>query len=199
MRGQVTIVQAVLILLVIVTVTIIIVPWVASSIERSGQISEMQTIRTQMELCNDKIEETGRVGSANQCVFSVGKGKMYAETTGIYYELVSTADICDENEWTEIDPQRHLWQRCDIVADTTVYELRWSWPKELEIKGESLSGSVYRYDSKIADIDFDTNVTFQTLTVFVEFDFIPGQSGNIIEMSRVSVDEDKVTLRVNIR
>ncbi len=199
MKGAVTVIQAVLILFVIVSLTIIIVPWVFTSLDKSSQISEIQTVNTQMKLCNEKLEETGRIGSSNSCIFAVSEGKMYADTDGIYYEIISDLDICDEANWAEIDPKNHLWQKCDVIGDNRIYSARWSWIDELEITGESISGNIYRYNSPISSINFDSNVTFRTLTVFIEFDFTEGQAGNIIEVSRKSIEEDKITLSVNIK
>ena len=199
MRGAVTVIQAILIMLVIVSAIVVLIPWIAESLDRSAQIAEMESVSNQLLLCNEKIEETARVGSSNVCIFSATKGKMYAETDGIYYEIISPVDICDESDWSLISSDDHLYQKCDEVDDKSIYTLKWSWPQELTIYGENVSGNIYRLEDPISSISFNDTVNFRTLTVFIEFEFTPGQSGNVIEMTRVSVDDEKVTLRVNIK
>jgi len=199
MKGAVTVIQAILIVFVVIALIAVLVPWVSSSLERSAQISEIQTLNTQMELCNDKLVETGRIGSSNLCIFSISKGELHAETDGLYYELVSQMDICDQSGWSEINSEKHIWQKCEIVDDKSVYSSRWAWVNETEIIGSSMTGSIYRYNDPISSITFNDTNTFRTLTVFVEFEFTPGQAGNIIEVSRKSIDQDKITLSVNIK
>ncbi|MBR9682173.1 MAG: hypothetical protein GOV02_00690 [Candidatus Aenigmarchaeota archaeon] len=199
MKGAVTVIEAILIIFVVIGLLAILIPWVSSSLDKSSQISEIQTLNTQMGLCNEKLEETGRVGSANTCIFSISNGKMHAETDGIYYELISDLDICDETDWTEIEPENHLWQKCDIVDQKTIYSTKWAWVDERQIIGEGISGNIYRYNNPISSITFNNTTTFRTLTVFIEFDFTPGQAGNIIQINRKSVEEDKITLNVDIK
>ena len=199
MKGAVTVVQAVLIVMVVIALLAVLIPWVSTSLDQSSQISEIQTVNTQMGLCNEKLEETGRVGSSNTCIFSIRNGRMYAETDGIYYEVISDLDICDESEWSEIEPENHLWQRCEIVDQKTVYQAKWTWVNDTQIIGEGISGNVYRYENPISSITFNDTTTFRTLTVFIEFDFTPGQAGNIIQINRKSVEEDKITLSVDIK
>jgi type II secretory pathway pseudopilin PulG len=198
MKAAVSVVQAVLILLVTISIVSIMLPWVSSSLETSSQTAEMGTVKAQMGTCNEKIEETSRTGSANSCIFSVGKGKLYAQADGIYYQITSSRGICDQSGWIEIDTTKHLWQKCDVDVKTQ-YTLMWSWPKDMKISGESMSGKIYRLENSIADIAFNDTVDFRTLTVFIQFEFIPGQTGTILEMSRASISDENVTLKVNIR
>ena len=198
MKAAVSVVQAVLILMIVISIVAVILPWTSESLETSAQTAEMGTVKTQMSTCNEKIEETSRTGSANSCIFSVGKGKLYAQTDGIYYQITSTRGICDQSGWIQIDAAKHLWQKCDVDAKTQ-YTLMWSWPKDMKISGEGLSGKIYRLENSIADIAFNDTIDFRTLTVFIQFDFIPGQTGTMLEMSRASISDENVTLRVNIR
>ncbi len=199
MRGAVTIFQAVLIFVIAVSLIALGVPWFLDTYEKSMEIGEIRTVKGQLEQCNEKLVETARTGTANQCLFSADKGEMTAESDGVYYSITTKADICDDHNWIEIDPEKHIWQKCKVVATTTNYNLKWSWPKNITIEGYNLDGEIDRNDVKIADIIFTSPVDFTTLTVLVEFEAVPGQAGKIIEINRISVQEEKVILRVIIK
>lgn len=199
MRGAVTVFQAVLIFAIAVSMIALGVPWFFDTYDKSRDIGEIQRVKNQLEQCNEKLVETARTGTANTCIFSTEKGEITAELDGIYYSITTRADVCDDHGWVEINPEKHIWQKCEIEITTRKYDLKWSWPKNITIEGYQLEGEIDREEKKIADIIFDSPVTFRTLTVLVEFESIPGQAGRIIEINRKSIEEEKVILRVNIK
>ena len=54
-------------------------------------------------------------------------------------------------------------------------------------------------ESTTGIIDFGSgDIVFRTLSVYVGFEYTPGESGNIVEMSRYAVSNDNVTLKVRM-
>lgn len=199
MKGAVSILQAILIFAIAVSLTAVAVPWAYAAIQKSFDISEIGTIRDQLALCNDKLVETARTGTSNKCVFSASRGKISADWDGIYYDLVSTAPICDKHEWGEVDLERHLESKCDVSLETMHYYLRWRWPSEVKMEGSGFTGELRKKDTLESEISFDPQVQFETLTVVVEFEVQEGQAGNELEISRTSLLADKAILRVILR
>ena len=74
MKGAVSILQAVLIFAITLSVVVVAIPWTTSTIDKSLDMSEMSTIRNQMGLCNDKLVETARTGTSSKCLFSANRG-----------------------------------------------------------------------------------------------------------------------------
>jgi hypothetical protein len=165
MKAVVTVLQSVLTFAIAASLVILALPGIISSINETMDTSEASSAMQQMELCNIKILETARTGSQNTCTFSsqgLGRGEVYLKNDGIYFQLLSDAKVCDETDWTEIDPERHIWLRCDLEESKSLYQLRWS---------------------------------------FDEVAFILGgkNSGNILEINRVSIGEDKINLFVDFK
>lgn len=199
MKGAVSILQAILIFAIAITLATIAMPWAYNAINRSLEMSEMGTIRKEMALCNDKLIETARTGTANKCIFSAKRGKMSADWDGIYYDLLSTYPICDRHSWDEIDKERHLESMCDVTLDIKHYYLRWRWPSEVNMEGSGFGGDIKKAEEHITDIEFDPSVRFTTITVVIEFEAQEGQAGNNIEITRTSLLEDKAVLKVILR
>ena len=114
------------------------------------------------------------------------------------YTIVSTTSICDPSPLAEIDEKSHIWQECWEVDGLRVYEMMWMFPKELQISGSGVQGSKTKGSSPSTDIDFEPTVQFRTLSVYVNFDYTPGETGNVIEMSRVNITGDDVTLKIKL-
>jgi hypothetical protein len=199
MKAVSAIIEYVLIFAIIIALAALGIPYALGTIQRSMELSEFQAIRNELSACNEKLVETARSGSANQCIFSVNKGLLTAQTDGIYYKLTSDLKICDAHAWTEIDEEKHIWQQCEVSDGTKTFWLKWYWPSEVTIEGQNFEGNITNEDKKIGDIKFDSPVMFMTLTVVVEFQFTPGQSGKIIEINRVGLTKDKAILSINIR
>lgn len=199
MKGAVSILQAILIFAIAVSLTAVAVPWAYVAIQRSFDMSEIGTIKDQLALCNDKLVETARTGTSNKCIFSASRGKVSADWDGIYYDLLSTASICDKHEWGEIDAERHLESKCDVSLETMHYYLRWRWPSEVKMEGSGFTGELRKKDELESDVAFDPQVQFETLTVVVEFDVAEKTAGNEIEISRTSLLADKAILKVTLR
>ncbi|MDD5416733.1 MAG: hypothetical protein PHU12_02030 [Candidatus Aenigmarchaeota archaeon] len=199
MKGAVTILEAILIFAIAVSVTAVAVPWAYNALQRNLDISEMGTIRSQMELCNDKLIDTTRSGSSNKCIFSANRGKITAESDGIYYSLTSSGDICDAHSWAEVDTERHLESSCDASYALTKYNMRWRWPSSVTMEGKDFEGEILKREQTISSIEFDGDLNFRTITVVVAFEYTPGQAGKTVEFSRVALTKDNATLNVNIR
>ncbi|MBU3896374.1 MAG: hypothetical protein KJ697_00350 [Nanoarchaeota archaeon] len=198
MKGAATILQVVLLFAIATSLAAAAAPWAYNTLQKTMDTSEMGVIRDQMVLCNDKLIETARTGTSNRCVFSANRGKVSALTDGIYYNLLSKAPICDEHDWVEVDLERHLESMCDDLGTARTYTMRWRWPSNVKIEGKDFTGEVLKRDDVKYNIEFDTSVTFRTVTVIVEFDYTPGEAGKIVEISRKALTKDSAVLSVKI-
>jgi len=200
MKGAADILQAVLLAGLIIASLALVIPWAMDFLEKSGDMSEAATIRNQLEMCNDRIIETARTGTAKTCIFSVRRGNLNIQEDGIYYNLDSrNQQLCDRHSWIEINPEKHIWQKCETIDEFKSLYLNWYWPTNVTMEGSSMTGAIERDNSIIDNINFNDPVVFRTLTVFIKFDFIPGQVGNILELSRAAITSQDVTIRVNLR
>lgn len=198
MQG-IAVLEALLILVIAVALLAVAVPWIYDSLQKSKDISETQAIRGQLEQCNDKLVETARTGTSNRCIFSSEKGAMTAFSDGIYYKITTQAEICSQQDWTEINKDKHIWQKCNVQDGTKQFQLKWSWPNDITIQGQNLDGEILRSNSYVADIKFNDSLDFRTLTLVVQFNFTEGQSGKIIEINRIGFDKEKAILKVEIK
>jgi len=205
MHGAVTILQAMLIMLIAISLVVIALPWVLDIIGEMMDISEIKGVKTQLEMCDEKIIETSRTGSVNKCLFSVSRGELTGSREGINYKLISFADVCDRHPWVLINEEKHLWQKCDVRGDKSILELRWNFPKEIKIQGQQFVGNELRGDVPIGNINFGDepllygeDIVFRTLSLYVEFEHQLGETGNLIEISRVSITAEDVTLKIKI-
>ena len=199
MKGAVTVFQAILIFALAVSMAAIATPWAYATLQKSLDTSEMSTVRSQLGLCNDKLVDTARTGTSNKCIFSANRGKITAQTDGIYYTLTSKAQMCDDHDWGEVDKDRHLESMCDSSLDVRTYTMRWRWPANVTMEGKAFSGAILKKDQVESNIAFDSDLTFRTVSVVVEFEYTPGQSGKTVEISRNSLSRDKAVLGVNIK
>lgn len=206
MRGAINVMEAVLILVVTVSIMFLAMPWVMSTIDRSSIISEASTMKDQLANCNDKLVETARTGSGNKCVFSPRFGTLKTEKEGIYYVLDSEFDdICDiTSDWVEINPDKHVWMKCEKIGSRRL-SYRWFWPiKSLAVEGLGLQGGIYERGSLTKQIKFIPDsqgfYPFTTLTTQVEFTTsVAIESGNILEISRVGVGQGKAILKATVK
>lgn len=199
MKGAVTVFQAILIFAVAVSMAAIATPWAYATLQKSLDTSEMSTVRSQLGLCNDKLIDTARTGTSNKCTFSANRGKITAQTDGVYYTLISKAQMCDDHDWGEVDKDRHLESMCDSSYDVRTYTMRWRWPANVTMEGKEFSGAILKKEQTVNTITFDDSLTFRTVSVVVEFEYTPGQSGKTVEISRNSLSRDKAVLGVNIK
>ncbi len=193
----VTIIQVLLIMLLIASLVTIVLPWTTSSVESFMDVSEIKTIKSDFQHCNDKIIETARTGISNKCIFSVTRGEITGKEDGIYYKIISKANICQEHPWKEVDEKNHIWQKCEVSGEGKILYIKWMFPSSLEVVGDII-GTQLRGATEFADIEFNNPVRFITLTLYVEFVYTPGEKGNIVEFSRLNVTEEKITLKIKI-
>jgi len=199
MRGVVTVFEAVLLVAIGVSLLTIAIPFVYSSVINLFEVSEASNVRNQLELCNDKIIDTARTGSTNTCRFSISRGVLTAALDGIHYTLISNGNICDQHDWVNINVDKHVWQKCVVNGTQRTLEYRWAWISSITIEAQTLSGNITNKGVKISDINFLIPTDFTTLTLQAEFEYIPDQTGTIVEISRVSLTETKVILKVELK
>lgn len=218
-RGVTVIIEAVLISMIATIAAVAAYSWAIPRINEAFDTAEGQSVRMAMTTCSDKIVETARTGTASRCIIPADRGKLSAQTDGIYYSMLTTAAICDPTvDWATIDPAKHIEFRCGAVAKARQYELRWRWPNPTVISGDLTSGGFSGFSGEIGTepgcpwtgsppyppcpnptITFaPTIVNFSTVTVFVEFEFKPGAAGKNLELIRTNVTADKVDLKVNM-
>lgn len=198
MKASFTMLQAILILVIAVMVIIITIPWSQKTIGISMDLTELKSIESQFDECNERIIETARTGSTNKCIFNNKRGEVYGKQEGIYYKLMSSAPICDESSLTEIDPKNHIWQSCTVSGEQRIYTLLWKFPASLNITGQGIEGNQMEGQSNVGNMNFENPLRFETLTLYVNFNYAPGQTGNIVELSRVEANQNNVTLNVKI-
>jgi hypothetical protein len=198
MKAISTLVQAILLMVVSVSLVALTLPWALKNINISMDTTELKNIKSQFDVCSDRILETARTGTTNKCIFNIKNGQITGRTAGIYYSLVSSGHICDPIfPAVEIDSRTHIWQECNVSGDQYVYGMLWMFPKELNITGSQISGKM-QGQSTSGNINFGSSVSFRTLTLSVDFLYQPGESGNIVEMSRADITDKNVTLSVKI-
>jgi len=196
MKAISTIIQAILILVVSASLLAITLPWALKTLDISTDINEISSIKTQFDTCSDRILETARTGSTTKCIFNIKNGKITGKTEGIYYILLSNGPICDSSPLVEIDNKTHVWQECNVTGSTRVFGMLWMFPKELEVTGTGIEGSKMQGQSEAGNINFGPTVNFKTISLNVDFQYQPGESGKIVELTRVDITEQNVTIRV---
>ncbi|MCD6476956.1 MAG: hypothetical protein J7K26_02190 [Candidatus Aenigmarchaeota archaeon] len=199
-KGSSTIIQAVLIFAIATALAAFALPWAYNSLQKSLDIMEINKIKKEFEICNDKLIDTARTGTSNRCLFSVKRGGLVVEQDGIYYTIQSKSNICDEQAWTPINLEKHLWQRCDKDIKKKILKFKWYYPKDVTIQGTGFNGDIIvdQNENNAIDIKFDKNIDFITLTVVIEFEFTEGQQGNIVDISRLSITDEKTVLNIKV-
>jgi hypothetical protein len=198
MKAVSTVIQAILILVVSASLLAITLPWTLGTLDVSIDATEIGSIKTQFDVCSDRILETARTGSTTKCIFDIKNGKITGKIEGIYYSLLSKGHICDPSPLVQIDNKTHVWQECNVTGSTRVFGMLWMFPKELDVTGTGIEGSKMQGQSTSGSINFGEIVSFRTLSLNVDFQYRPGESGKIVEMTRVNVSDQNVTLRVKI-
>ena len=196
MKAFSTIIQAVLILVVSASLLVMSMPWALETFEISVDVTEISSIKTQFDACSDRILETARTGSTTKCIFDIKNGEITGRTEGIYYSILSNGPICDPFPMVEIDNRTHVWQECNSTGKTRIFGMLWMFPEELKVTGTGIEGSKIQGQSEAGDINFGPTVNFKTISLNVDFQYQPGESGKIIELTRVNVTDQNVTLRV---
>ena len=198
MKAISTIIQAVLLLVVAISLITVTIPWAIRTLNISIDLTEIRSIKSQFDTCSDRILETARTGSSNRCFFDIRNGEITGRTEGIYYRLISNGPICDQSPLIEIDNKTHVWEECNVSGSQRVFGMLWMFPKELTITGNGIEGSKMQGQSSAGNIDFGNLVSFRTISLGVEFQYQPGEAGKIVEMSRIDINDKNVTLRVKI-
>jgi len=198
MKAAFTILQAMLVMLLILVLAAMTLPWAMENVGTSMDLSEFKTIKSQFDDCNQRIIETARTGTTNKCIFNIKRGEISGRQEGINYKIVSNAPLCDPSPLTEIDSRNHIWQECNVSGKTRIYNLLWKFPSSLNVTSEGIQGNQMVGQTSIGDIYFDEPINFETLTLYVNFQYQPGQVGSIVELSRVDITQTNVTLKVKI-
>ncbi len=191
MKAVSVILQAVLILAVMSSAATVGVPYAQKTIKSSFDSAEISSVRADMLKCSDKILDTARTGSGNRCALSANEGKLSVRTDGIYYSLTGDNGICSVHDWALVDVNKQIWQKCSLVSDQNIYQLKWTYPKndvillEGTISLKSVSGT------RVFDIS-------QKGVLLVEFDSPKGLQGKTIELMRNSISDTTTSLSVNV-
>ncbi|MFZ3077968.1 MAG: hypothetical protein WA139_05920 [Candidatus Aenigmatarchaeota archaeon] len=191
MKAVSVILQAVLTLAVIVSVATASLPFAQKTIGISIQSAEMSNVRADFLKCSDKILDTARTGSGNKCILSVTEGRIFVRTDGLYYSLTGNDGVCASQEWSLIELNKQVWQRCSSSADKKIYELRWFYPKNDVILLEGTVSLISVSGTRNFDL-------YQKGSLFVEFDSPKDLSGKIIELTRFAASENTTVLSINI-
>ena len=117
---------------------------------------------------------------------------------GIYYSLLSSAPICDPTPLVEIDSRNHIWQGCNVTGDKRLYTMAWKYPSTLNINGTGVGGNQITGSINVSQINFDSPIVFDTLTLYVNFQYQIGQTGDTVEFSRVDLTSTNVTIKLKI-
>lgn len=194
------IIESILIVVVSVSLVGLLFPTVMRIVGEAMDSVEVGMIKSQFDSCSERILETARTGSTNKCFFNINRGDLTGMSDGISYKIVTTASICDKHFMTLIDEKRHIWQSCDVIGNERVFEMKWMFPQELEITGSQVQGSKMSGESPSGSITIgeDGEIDFRTLSVYVAFEYTPGESGNVVEMGRLAVTDEDVTLRIRL-
>ena len=123
-----TVIQAIMILLVTVSLVALAFPWVSGSLDESIDIYEVGNIKTQFEACSDRILETARTGTVNRCIFNIERGTLVSSENSLTYRIASNAKICDPHPLIEIDERKHIWQNCSFSNGLNNFEMHWMFP-----------------------------------------------------------------------
>lgn len=198
MKATFTLLQSILIFVLMIVLTAVTMPWATEKIGESMEITELNSIKPQFDECNERIIETARTGSTNTCIFNIKKGEITGRQEGIYYKLLSNAPICDESSLVEIDPRTHIWQECTVSGNQRIYGLLWKFPSTLNVSGEGVEGNQMAGQTSISEINFLNPVVFDTLTLYVNFQYQLDQIGNVVEFSRVGITQTNITLKLKI-
>jgi len=166
MRG--TAINLMLIVIVIVLITAVIVAWTVMNTLGFFEMNEINAVKYEFEQCNDKIIETARTALSNKCIFSADNGEIKGTNDEIMYQIVSRVKVCDETPWVLINPEKNIWQKCDISGRENIFSLKWNSTK-IKFQFEQM-GSIE----------------------------IRGQTGSIVEMSRKSMDDNQINLLLKI-
>ena len=192
------ILQVILIAAVSITLVVLAFPSIMGTVSESMDMVELNFIKSQFDACNDRILETARTGVDNRCFFNIDRGELRGSSVAIVYRLEGGSNLCDPHKLVEIDERRHIWQMCNETGSERVFEMRWMFPEEIEIAGSNIGGSMMWGETNTGDIEFDPDVDFRTVSVYVNFEYKPEESGNIVDMERVSFTEDDVTLKITL-
>jgi hypothetical protein len=198
MKAAFSILQALLIVIVVLSMLSMTIPWSVKTIGESMDLSEVKAIKPQFDDCSGKILETARTGITNKCIFNIIRGAITGKEEGINYKLISSANICDQHELTKIDEKRYIWQSCSVSGENRIFEMLWYFPSLLRVSGTGVEGSQIRGEMEIAEMSFEDPIEFTTLTLYANFQYQPGESGSVVEISRINYTQHDVNLKIKI-
>ncbi|MFH1229078.1 MAG: hypothetical protein V1678_01475 [Candidatus Aenigmatarchaeota archaeon] len=199
MKAAISVLQAIMIFVIAVSMIAMVFPWAMETINVSFDMTEIKNIKSQFDVCSDRILDTARTGSKNRCIFNINSGRITGMTDGIYYTLLSNGPVCDSSPLVEIDARTHVWQSCNASGKQRTFVMKWMFPKEINITGTGVAGNKVAGSGSAGPVTFPAEIIFKTLSLGVEFQYYPGQSGKAVEMSRVNITSKNVTLSVDIQ
>lgn len=198
MQGVANVMELVLLAAITVSLATWSMPWANKIIGESFELGEVSTVETQFKACSEKILETARIGTINKCIFSISKGEINGKKEGIEYSIVTHAPICDPHPLMLVDEYSHIYQECIKQGESRIYKMLWMFPLQLEMEGIGVKGNQLEGETPVGNVIFSDPINFLTLTLFVEFEYNEGESGNTVQLSRRSLSEDKIEMTVKI-
>ncbi len=199
MRGVSTVIVAVLLVAIGSVSAVAAYTWASPRISFSFDLSESDAVQRAFESCNDRIIETARTGSSSHCIIPTSRGELTAQSDGLYYTLSSSGRLCDQtSDWVSINAEKHVELLCNVQpGNATMFNLRWRYPKLVSIYAVTLEGNLTR-DSDVTPVKFNTTSSFRTVSVFVYLVVTPGGGGQNIDLNRINITSENVTLGIRI-
>jgi len=161
-------VTVMLIVIITVALTSIVVVWTLTNANSFFETNEISSVKAEFRECNNKIIETARTGLSNTCIFPASIGLITGTIDDISYQIITSEQVCDQTPWVLIDPDKNLWQKCDVSSNSDTFSLKLNYSS---IKFQFMSmGNVQ----------------------------VKGQSGHAVEVSRAGMNDTltNLTLRV---
>lgn len=157
-----------LIVIITTVLTSILLGWAVMNSTGFFEMNEISAVKSEFEECNDKIIETARTGMSNTCTFPVDRGQLSGTTSEIAYQITTHEDMCDQSPWVLIEPEKNLWQKCDVSGSERVFGLKWNYT------------SIRFQFEKMGNVE------------------IKGQSGHVVEMGRANMSDTQTNLTLKI-
>ncbi len=191
MKAQSTVLQAVLIFSVLVSLAIVAAPWAYDTLQGGFDASEIDKVKSEFTKCAQKILETARTGAGNRCVFSVSRGDLEVRPDGIYYTIISRYPVCSGYPWRPIDSGKRLWESCEADG-VTRYSMRFMYPESDAIL---LSGDVVVR----TPTGEETYSLVQKGFLMIQFSPNATMKGKSLELVRYRSSENTTVIKITVR
>ena len=150
------VIEAVLIFLIGITLVSLALPFALNSIQQTSDIFEVDKVRTEFEICSDKLLDAARTGVGNSCLFSINKGLITVGSNDwIRYTIQSPYDICDKSDFVNINPEKYIWQGCNVTNSLRTFQLGW-FSSSIRFEVQGFGGKTLEFSRKDATENYVT-------------------------------------------